>query len=140
MRMNQEPEFYQKLIESFTDSLLRNMLAKDFELLVVASELENKCVESNDMALQTLDLRRQIDTLKEVIEDIKKELLIHKIDGELNNIEMCSLLVDEEELKTEILKLKEDHLKTIDDLQEAKSGLASSMSQVNLIQQKNDQL
>lgn len=136
----EEFELYRILIRCRTESVVINLFAKDIELLVVQSEMEQNMKEIDHMASQITDLQRQSDSFIRIIDKIKMEMILNNIDKDQRSSEMHFLLLENEELRNDLLKMKEDHLRAAEHLQETETGFASSLSHINAVNKENHRL
>lgn len=128
------------VICSQTESLAIKIFAKDFELLVLESELEQRTFECQRMTSQIDHLENHIFFSERVIEKAMEEMIIHKIDGELKGSEIKSLLLENEVLNVSLTQLKEENSRKSYDLEKAKAELTSSTSKVIVTEQENHSL
>ncbi|XP_019702656.1 kinesin-like protein KIN-12F isoform X1 [Elaeis guineensis] len=136
----EEFELYRILISCRTESVVINLFAKDIEVLVVQSEMEQNMKEIDHMASQITDLERQRDSFIRIIDKIKMEMILNNIDKDQKSSEMHSLLLENEKLRNDLLKMKEEHFRVTEHLQEMETGFAPSLSHINAINQENHRL
>ncbi|KAJ0980308.1 hypothetical protein J5N97_008563 [Dioscorea zingiberensis] len=139
MRSEKETEL-SNVICSQTESLAIKIFAKDFQLLVLESELEQRIFENQHMTSQINHLERHKCFFEGAIEKIMGEMIIHKIDGELKGSEIKSLLVENDMLNVGSALLKEENSKLSSKLEIAKTELISCTSKMAVIQQENHSL
>ncbi|XP_017698849.2 kinesin-like protein KIN-12F [Phoenix dactylifera] len=135
-----EFELYRILISCRTESVVINLFAKDIELLVVQSEMEHNMEEIDHMASQITDLESQRDSFIIIIDKIKMEMILNNIDRDQKSSEIHFLLLENEKLRNDLLKMKEDHFRVTEHLQEKETGFATSLSRINAINQENHRL
>jgi kinesin family protein 15 len=115
--LNQEKmlKYKEEVLESQADFFMVDWCSKEFESLILASELE-------EMALQKADAERHLRKCCSVLENFKKETIFLKVDAELKlkllldqDIEVSLLLKEIQEAKMErkdlLLKLDESNLR-----------------------------
>lgn len=139
MKLDEVVDFC-KIVKCQNESVMTNMFAKDLELFVLASELRQKTMEFDLMVSETIELERQRNTFRGVIEKIKKEIVLHKLDMEFGNNEMLSLYIENEILNNEVAKLKEENSRAIGDLQEQKIRFVSSLEHTSNLDEENLEL
>ncbi|WOL05131.1 kinesin-like protein KIN-12F [Canna indica] len=107
-----------KMMNYGIELIITDSFAKEVELLVVFSGLEQNILKYGKMASCVTELERQIDTFSSVIENIKLEVILSKIDGDLQCEEMQSLEKENERMRKELLKLHEDYWRVTKELED----------------------
>lgn len=129
MKLDKVADFC-KTIKCRNEAVVMNMYAKDIELFMLAEELRQ-------IVSQKLDVESQRNTFSNAIEKLKEAFVLNQIDMELRNCEMHALLVENEILKDELLKLKEENSIAIGDLEEQKFRFASTLKHVSITDEEN---
>ncbi|KAJ8478415.1 hypothetical protein OPV22_022142 [Ensete ventricosum] len=132
MGFSNESKLLKKLINFKFESILTDSFAKDIEFLVVVSELEQNAIKCNQMASHVSKLEKKNDTLSSVIEKVSIELILSKIDGDLQSKEMHSLHKENEKMRNVHEKMQEDHLRVTKELQDKISSLESLVTCIEM--------
>lgn len=93
---------YKGLVQSQTEVILMDLSAKDFELLILTSELEQKITALQHMSVRTIDLEKEQDKLRAFLENVKKETIFVKVDEELEKQILMDTTVEVALLKEEV--------------------------------------
>ncbi|XP_042378501.1 kinesin-like protein KIN-12E isoform X1 [Zingiber officinale] len=117
-RCCKDSELIENLTNHRTELIITDSFANEIELLVLFSELELNMLGNNQMASRIAELEREICISNSMIENIKLELILSKVNGELHCKEMHFLYNENEKMKIELLELQEDHLKITKELQD----------------------
>nr|CAD1841377.1 unnamed protein product [Ananas comosus var. bracteatus] len=116
-------DIYKNLANYHTELIITNLLVKDIELLVMASEVEEKVAHIHHMAPQIAELQKQRDEFCEEFQKKKREANLCKIDMDVKTSEMHSLHIENEKLTSNLHKLKESHAKITEDLSKKSAQL-----------------
>ncbi|XP_073006055.1 kinesin-like protein KIN-12F isoform X2 [Typha latifolia] len=140
MQCFNESELFRNAANSRTELIMINMFAKDIELLVLVSEMEQNVGDINQMASQICELQKERDTFHQVLEKMMTEATLSNIDGDLKRDELYSLHEENKRVKNDFKKMKEDNVRIMEDLQTTKLGFTSSINQNNAMEQENSKL
>ncbi|KAK6241009.1 hypothetical protein SCA6_006398 [Theobroma cacao] len=117
-----------ELLKSQTEISMVDLWTKDFESLILACEMEQ-------MVVQLADSKKELTNAYAVLDGLEKEMILSKVDSYLKEqvlveweIELSFTQEKLEELKSELRKLKKENCLLLQDLEEKRSDLESSVS------------
>ncbi|XP_020273285.1 kinesin-like protein KIN-12F isoform X2 [Asparagus officinalis] len=143
---NETVEFKARL-NSFEEKIVHLQLQEETMLdrsnsmgteLAILMELDSSRNASMAISAQEKFLREKEElNYQLVIEKIKEEIVLNKIEMELRNVEMEYLLDENETLKNELLKLREENSRANGDLQDEKVRFVSTVEHLSIVNEEN---
>ncbi|XP_021285651.1 kinesin-like protein KIN-12D isoform X2 [Herrania umbratica] len=117
-----------ELLKSQAEISMVDSWTKDFESLILASEMEQ-------MVVQLADSKKELTNAYAVLDGLEKEMILSKIDSYLKELVLVEWEIESsftqeklEELQSELRKLKKENCLLLQDLEEKRSDLESSVS------------